>query len=97
MTYLKELEQGFSEFRKNMVNFVKQTIGTEQWSPAFKDCMGDLEDTVVDLWVIGGEPGDEILKSSKSVARLDHTQGVVQGGYPHQSKCPIAPRNHSRR
>lgn len=69
MTHLKELEQGLSEFRKNMVNFVKQTIGAKQRSPAFKDCMGDLEDTVIDLWIIGGEPGDEILKSGKSVAR----------------------------
>lgn len=65
--YLKELEQGFCEFRKNMVDFVKQTIGTEQWSPAFKNGVGDLKDTVIDLWIIGSESGDEILKSGTQV------------------------------
>lgn len=93
-TYLKELEQGFCEFRKNMVNFVKQTIGTEQWSPAFKNGVGDLKDTVIDLWIIGSESGDEILKSDTQVSCQIRTWCGL--GDPHQSKYPIAPRNHSR-
>lgn len=98
MTHLKEFEQGFSEFCENMIDFVKQTIGTEQRSPAFKYCMGNLEDTVVDLWIIGGEPGDEILKSGTQVSGQTRSYaGRGARGYPHQSKCPIVPRNHSRR
>lgn len=45
-----------------MVDLGKKLVGTEEGSPSLEDGMGNLQDTVVDPCVVGGEARNEVLK-----------------------------------
>lgn len=82
---LEQLKVGFAETGKNIVDLLKQLVGTELGTPAAKVsvCFGSVqrlnspledrmrsgEDTVVDHKVVRGERADELLQGMSAEAR----------------------------
>lgn len=47
-----------------MVDLSKELVRAEKRAPAAEDGVGDLQDAVVDLWVVGSEARYEVVDQS---------------------------------
>jgi hypothetical protein len=47
-----------------VVDLGEEVVCTEERAPAAEDGVCDLQDTIVDLWVVGSEARDEVVDQS---------------------------------
>lgn len=64
VSYLQKGEVGFAELGQDVVDLSEEVVCAEKRTPAAEDGVCDLQDTVVDLGVVGGEARDEVVDQS---------------------------------